>query len=138
MAKVKIQGHASGTGVLTVTAPNTSSDRTITLPDSTGTLLDENSSLPAANLTGTIADARLGSGTASSSTVLYGDQTYKAAPTTDLTAPGAIGGTTPAAGTFTTLEATYGQVGHIGGGVIVAAAGGYTVTVTSPSVWHVI
>ena len=59
MAKVKIQGHASGTGALTVTAPNTSTDRTITLPDSTGTLLDENSSLPSANLTGTIADARL-------------------------------------------------------------------------------
>ena len=38
MAKVKIQGHASGTGILTVTAPNTSTDRTITLPDSTGTL----------------------------------------------------------------------------------------------------
>ena len=38
MAKVKIQGYASGTGVLTVTAPNTSTDRTITLPDSTGTL----------------------------------------------------------------------------------------------------
>ena len=40
MAKVKIQRHASGTGVLTVTAPNTSSDRTITLPDATGTLLN--------------------------------------------------------------------------------------------------
>jgi len=39
MAKVKIQGHASGTGVITVTAPNTSTDRTITLPDSTGELL---------------------------------------------------------------------------------------------------
>ena len=39
MAKVKITGHASGTGVLTVTAPNTSTDRTITLPDATGTLL---------------------------------------------------------------------------------------------------
>ena len=38
MAKVKIQGNASGTGVLTITAPNTSTDRTITLPDSTGTL----------------------------------------------------------------------------------------------------
>jgi hypothetical protein len=38
MAKVKIQGHASGTGILTVTAPNTSTDRTITLPDSTDTL----------------------------------------------------------------------------------------------------
>ena len=40
MAKVKIQGHASGTGILTVTAPNTSTDRTITLPDATCTLAD--------------------------------------------------------------------------------------------------
>ena len=39
MAKVKITGHASGTGVITVTAPNTSTDRTITLPDSTDTLI---------------------------------------------------------------------------------------------------
>ena len=38
MSKIKLTGHASGTGVLTVTAPNTSTDRTITLPDSTGTL----------------------------------------------------------------------------------------------------
>ena len=38
MAKVKIQGHASGSGILTVTAPNTSTDRTITLPDADVTL----------------------------------------------------------------------------------------------------
>ena len=38
MSKVKIQGNASGTGVLTVTAPNTSTDRTITLPDGDVTL----------------------------------------------------------------------------------------------------
>jgi len=38
MAKVKIQGHASGTGILTVTAPDTDVNRTITLPDGTGTL----------------------------------------------------------------------------------------------------
>ena len=50
MAKVKIQGHASGTGTLTVTAPNTSTDRTITLPDATGTLL--NSDGDGSNLTG--------------------------------------------------------------------------------------
>jgi hypothetical protein len=85
MAKVKIQGHASGTGILTVTAPNTSTDRTITLPDSTGTLLDENSSVPAANLTGTIADARF-------------PATLPAASATNLTAiPAAnITGTLPA------------------------------------------
>ena len=62
MAKVKITGHASGSGVLTITAPNTSTDRTITLPDTTGTLLDKNSSVPAANLTGTVADARMPAG----------------------------------------------------------------------------
>ena len=50
MAKVKITGHASGTGVITVTAPNTSTDRVITLPDATGTLL--NSDGDGSSLTG--------------------------------------------------------------------------------------
>jgi len=49
MSKVKIQGNASGTGVLTVTAPNTSTDRTITLPDSTGTLATTADSVGGAN-----------------------------------------------------------------------------------------
>jgi|APSaa5957512535_1039671.scaffolds.fasta_scaffold24649_4 hypothetical protein len=39
MSKIKIQGNSSGTGVLTLEAPNTATDRTITLPDATGTLL---------------------------------------------------------------------------------------------------
>ena len=65
MSTVKIQGHASGSGTLTIGAPNTDSNRTITLPDTTGTLLDENSSVPAANLTGTVADARVSALTAS-------------------------------------------------------------------------
>ena len=38
MAKVKITGHASGTGVFTITAPNSNTDRTITLPDASVTL----------------------------------------------------------------------------------------------------
>jgi hypothetical protein len=54
MAKVKITGHASGTGVLTITAPNTSTDRTVTLPDSTGTLLDTTSGLDATKLSGNL------------------------------------------------------------------------------------
>jgi len=44
MAKIKIQGNASGTGTLTLTAPNTNSDRIITLPDGTGELLAKDSS----------------------------------------------------------------------------------------------
>jgi hypothetical protein len=59
MSKVKITGHASGSGTLTLSAPNTSSDRTITLPDATGTLLNSDgsgaslTSLPAAQVSGT-------------------------------------------------------------------------------------
>jgi hypothetical protein len=39
MSKVKIQGHSSGSGTVTITAPNTNSDRTLTIPDITGTAL---------------------------------------------------------------------------------------------------
>jgi hypothetical protein len=50
-----------------------------TLPASSGVNL---TALNASNLgSGTVPTARLGTGTASSSTVLYGDQTYKAEPT---------------------------------------------------------
>ena len=38
MSKIAIQGNASGTGTLTIAAPNTNTDRTLTLPDATGTL----------------------------------------------------------------------------------------------------
>ena len=36
MSKVKIEGNASGTGTLTISAPNTDTDRSITLPDGAG------------------------------------------------------------------------------------------------------
>ena len=54
MSKVKIEGNASGTGTLTIAAPNTNVDRTLTLPDGAGEILTDASSLPAANLTGTL------------------------------------------------------------------------------------
>ena len=39
MSLVKIQSNASGTGTLTIAAPNTNTDRTLTLPDATGTII---------------------------------------------------------------------------------------------------
>jgi hypothetical protein len=36
MSKIALSGNASGTGTLTIAAPNTDSDRTLTLPDATG------------------------------------------------------------------------------------------------------
>ena len=38
MSQVAISGNASGTGTLTIAAPNTNSNRTLTLPDGTGTV----------------------------------------------------------------------------------------------------
>jgi hypothetical protein len=79
MAKVKIQGHASGTGVITLTAPNTSTDRTITLPDATGTLATTadtgvagiTSAADATAMTIT-SDEKIGIGTASPACVAKG------------------------------------------------------------------
>jgi len=55
MSKVKIKGNASGTGVLTIEAPNTNTDRTITLPDSTGNILMSDGD--GSNLTGLSSSA---------------------------------------------------------------------------------
>jgi hypothetical protein len=38
MSQVKISGNASGTGVLTIAAPNTNTDRSITIPDKAGAI----------------------------------------------------------------------------------------------------
>ena len=50
MSKVAIQGNASGTGTFTIAAPNSNTDRTLTLPDEAGTVLTSTSSIPVANL----------------------------------------------------------------------------------------
>jgi hypothetical protein len=39
MSQVKISGNASGTGVLTIAAPNTNTDRTINIPDTAGDIV---------------------------------------------------------------------------------------------------
>jgi hypothetical protein len=39
MSIIAVQGNASGSGTVTVAAPNTNSNQTITLPDATGTLV---------------------------------------------------------------------------------------------------
>jgi hypothetical protein len=87
------------TSNVTIASPaSLGGDRTVTLPDAnvtlaSGTMLatdGSGASLTALNASelgsGTVPTARLGSGTASSSTVLYGDQTYKAEPGGGLTA----------------------------------------------------
>ena len=45
MSKIALTPNASGTGTLTIAAPNTSTDRTLTLPDETGTVLSSASNV---------------------------------------------------------------------------------------------
>jgi hypothetical protein len=39
MSQIKVQGNASGTGNFTIQSPNSNNNRTLTLPDETGTVL---------------------------------------------------------------------------------------------------
>jgi hypothetical protein len=67
---VKVQGNASGTGIFTVAAPNSNTDRTLTLPDATGTV--QVSGNPISGTTGSFSgDLSFNSGYGSSA-VAYG------------------------------------------------------------------
>jgi hypothetical protein len=59
MSKIALTPNASGTGTFTIASPNSNTDRTLTLPDEAGTVLTDVSDLPAANLTGDVAAARI-------------------------------------------------------------------------------
>ncbi len=45
MSKVQLAGNANGTGIFTIASPNSNVDRTLTLPDNTGTLLSSASTI---------------------------------------------------------------------------------------------
>ena len=68
MSKVKISGNASGTGTFTIAAPNSNTDRSITLPDAAGELLLANGDGSGLNgvVTNVISSFSTGSGTANS------------------------------------------------------------------------
>ena len=72
MSKVAITGNASGTGTFTIAAPNSNTDRTLTLPDAAGTVVLDSATQTLTNKTlgsGLVAGASLiTSGTAVAST----------------------------------------------------------------------
>ena len=59
MSKIAFQPNVSGTGTFTLAAPDSNTDRTLTLPDAAGEVLTDQSDLSAANLTGDVAAARI-------------------------------------------------------------------------------
>lgn len=52
MSSIKLSPNASGTGIFTIAAPNSNTDRTLTLPDSTGTIATAESTLSQFNVSG--------------------------------------------------------------------------------------
>jgi len=46
VSKIRLTPNASGTGTVTLTVPSTSTDRTVTLPDNTGTVITTESTVP--------------------------------------------------------------------------------------------
>lgn len=52
MSKVALSGNVSGTGTFTIASPNSNTDRTLTLPDSSGTVATAESTLAQFNASG--------------------------------------------------------------------------------------
>lgn len=52
MSSIKLSPNASGTGEFTIAAPNSNTNRTLTLPDSTGTIATAESTLSQFNASG--------------------------------------------------------------------------------------
>jgi hypothetical protein len=47
MSKIALTPDVDGTGTLSIVSPNTNTNRTLTLPDETGTVLTSGAALPA-------------------------------------------------------------------------------------------
>jgi hypothetical protein len=88
MSQVTLQGNASGTGIFTIAAPNSNTNRTLNLPDAAGdvvlttaTQTLTNKSISGAQInSGTVAAARLGSGTPGTGNFLRGDGSWQTVP----------------------------------------------------------
>jgi hypothetical protein len=50
MSSIKLESNASGTGIFTIASPNSNTNRTLTLPDNTGTILTGSSAITASQL----------------------------------------------------------------------------------------
>jgi hypothetical protein len=54
MSKIAFTPNASGTGTFSIASPGTNTDRTLTLPDATGTVLTDQSTVSATQITGAL------------------------------------------------------------------------------------
>lgn len=77
MSSIKLSPSASGTGEFTIAAPNSNTNRTLNLPDASGTVVTKSGTF--------IAPSELASGTANNTTFLRGDNTWQTIAGVDTT-----------------------------------------------------
>jgi hypothetical protein len=68
MSKISLAPDASGTGIFTIASPNSNTNRTLTLPDDTGTLALTSAALTGTTDSGTPFETALGSGAGAANT----------------------------------------------------------------------
>jgi len=125
MSLVQISGNVSGTGTLTIAAPNTNSNRTLTLPDATTTFVgtDATQTLTNKTITGansvlvSSATGSLGYSTGAGGTVTQA--TSKSTAVTLDTPSGRITMNNAALAASTTVEFTFNNSLITGGSVLV-------------------
>ena len=91
MSQVTLQGNASGTGIFTIAAPNSNTNRTLNLPDAGGAVIV--GTQPAGDIVGTTATQTLTNKTLSTGTAVTAGTINGAT----------IGATTASTGSFTSL-----------------------------------
>jgi hypothetical protein len=154
MSRIALNGNVLGTGTVTIAAPNTNSDRTLTLPDETGTIILSGGALgtPSSGNGSNITDlnaSNLSSGTVPDARFPATLPAVSGANLTNLNAsnlatgaiPSAITATTQAAKTANTTIATTAFVDQLrslltqstaaGGGTLVIGDRGTLVSVTA-------
>ena len=117
MSSVQISGSASGAGVLNIAAPSTATNRTLTLPDNTGTLISSATTTginATALTTGTVPTARLPAGTVLQVVSTVKNDTFSSTSTTNTDITGlsvAITPTSTSSNILVLVQSNYGPGG---------------------------
>jgi hypothetical protein len=152
MSKIALKSNPLGTGTFTIESPNSNTDRTVVLPDGNGSvvLTDAtqtltNKSISGAQInSGTVAAARLGSGTPGTGNFLRGDGSWQAistTPTTQQVLDATAGASVGAVGTyaflrFNSITSAAAGTTHAGSGLRYSNAAG-TISGTPSGTWRI-
>ena len=62
MSKISLEPNASGAGTFTLAAPNSNTNRTLTLPDESGTIFSDGTGVPGSSVIGQLASSNMPAG----------------------------------------------------------------------------